>query len=235
MPKSRLFVPKTVSYSVLSKKGVQRKGTRAFVPVGTRLPRGLDKMGKFAELRRLAHNSQFFIKPLSARARKVSRILEQNGIRAEKPIQDLGNGTALFEKKGFSLDSAEARAIFGEKPYYYAEKVMGIVAKMHSLGIAHNHLHGGNIAITPEGEIILLDLGRATMPKGERPSNLSDGPSSFDRDSSTVARALAELCPSISVFEISLQANRNSGLPPTSTLIIRFFDAIQKKEKELAK
>ena len=103
--RKRIFVPKIVSFNPNSKQGYDGRGTKAFVERGTRLRKGLSHKQKMRQLRMLAMESTHFIKPLSARAKKVREILQQNGVRVEKVIEDLRNGTALFEAEGFDLGS----------------------------------------------------------------------------------------------------------------------------------
>ncbi len=161
MAKPLLWVPKTVSFNPTTKKGYQSRGTKAFVALGTKLPAGLVPTEKHRHLRHLAHPSKFFTKPDSVHTQKIREKLKAAGISAEEPIQSIGNGRALFMKSGFSLESPAGMRQFVNNTREVVEKICKTVGKMHSIGITHNHLHLGNIAITKGGKIVLLDLSRA--------------------------------------------------------------------------
>lgn len=163
--RSRLFVPKTVSFSFGSKRGYQPWGTKAFAEQGARMPRGLPKEGKAEYLQRLANLSSHYIKRVSPRARAIRKMLSRAGIGVEKELMDLKNGTSLFERRGFALNSPEGRKIFFGRRINFFIGICEAVAGMHGLGITHNHFHAGNIAVTKRGKVILLDLGRASLFK----------------------------------------------------------------------
>src|SRR3989338_470924 len=112
LKRERIFVPKIVSFNQDSIRGYQREGTKAFVALGTRLPRGLSKGEKARQLRKLAHESSHYIKTVSPRARRIRGILQKAGIRIEKELEDLKNGTSLFEREGFGLDSKKGMELF---------------------------------------------------------------------------------------------------------------------------
>ena len=67
----KLLVPKVVSYNGYTKRGYVQGGTKAFVEQGTRLPKGLKREQKWASLRELGRNADFFIKTLSKRNKKI--------------------------------------------------------------------------------------------------------------------------------------------------------------------
>ncbi len=89
--------------------------------------------------------------------------MKKAGIRIEKELEDLRNGISLFEREGVGLGSEEGMKIFIKNPFHFIEQIEELVAKIHSLGIVHGHLHIGNFAVTGEGELILLDLGKARI------------------------------------------------------------------------
>ncbi|MBS3061617.1 MAG: hypothetical protein J4215_03475 [Candidatus Diapherotrites archaeon] len=161
--KADLHTPKTVSYNLHSKRGYEPQGTKAFVPLGTRLTKGLSRPEKAHQLRELAANSDYFIKPVSKRNQEIRKFLTQHGVRVEKIIEDLKNGTSLFEKEGAELGSAEGIRFFKRNPVQYTQKIIDLVARLIVLEVSHTHLHVGNIAITEKGDVILLDLSRATL------------------------------------------------------------------------
>jgi len=167
-PKSRVLAPKIVSYHTYSKRGYVCDGTRAFVPAGTRLSKGLSKEQKWAALRKLAHNSDYFTKPLSARNKQIRAVLEKYGVRVEKVVQELGNGRALFARGDtLSLASRKGLAVFRKDPKKCATNLCDAFAKLFLLEVTHDHPHLGNFAMSPDGQITVLDLGRARMGKPE--------------------------------------------------------------------
>lgn len=150
----KLLVPKIVSFD--AKRGkVDPRGTKAFVEYGTSVPE------EGEALRRIAHVSSHYIKRMLKHTRLVRAMLMNAGIMVEKEIQDLKDGTSLFEREGFGLDSPEGKRLFAKNVWNNVYELEDLVAKMHGLGIAHNHLHLGNFAITEAGHIILIDLGMA--------------------------------------------------------------------------
>jgi hypothetical protein len=165
---AKLLVPKVVSYNGYTKRGYAKNGTKAFVPQGTRLPRGLKREEKWLSLRRLAEQSDFFIKPLSNRNKRIRLLLNKYGIETEKIVQELGGGKALFGREGISLSSFQGKKLFRTRPEMYLDKITGVMAKMLLLEITHGHPHPGNFAITPSGKVIVLDLGLAQMGQAEK-------------------------------------------------------------------
>ncbi len=163
-----VLVPKTVSFNQWSKKGYQSRGTKAFVLNGTRLSRGLTKPEKFAALRDLAEKSDYYIKRVTPRNRKIRAFVEKYGVRVEKIIEDLKDGTCLFEREGYALDSPEGKKVFLRNPDAAMQKIAGVMAKLIVLEVTHWHPHRGNFALTEKGDVILLDLGKATLVESEK-------------------------------------------------------------------
>lgn len=112
-------------------------------------------------MRNLAEESPYFRKKYSLRQARIREKLERAGIKTEKII--LKNGRAVFEKTGHSLATEKGKALFRKKFWDNVDKLEELVAKMHSLGISHNHLHLGNITIDEHGTLRIIDLGKATM------------------------------------------------------------------------
>jgi len=173
--KPKLWIPKVVSYDGYTKRGYVQGGTKAFVLQGTRLGRGLKREEKQRALSKIATDSEFFIKPLSKRNWKIRAMLEKYGIRVEKIVQDLKNGTALFQKEGFAFNSSKGIEFMKKNPQRTMNALQETMARMIILGVYHGHPHLGNFAVTKNGEIIVLDLGKATMekPKIKRTEKLS--------------------------------------------------------------
>ena len=69
---------------------------------------------------------------------------------------------------------------------------MKLVAKMHSLGISHSHLHLNNIAVTSRGQIIILDLGKAHISNPKR-KTLQWVQKKYIPDLAVLGESLAEL------------------------------------------
>lgn len=160
---SDLLVPKGVSFNPYSRRGYV-KGTKAFVSSAEhRVMRGTNPFERAFWLRRLAEHSSHFIKPFSKRTQAITDRLSKAGIAIEQPIEKLKNGTALFEKAGFGMNSDQGLAICKTDVNGTIERMAEIVARIHSLGITHNHLHLGNWVINPAGKITVIDWGRATM------------------------------------------------------------------------
>lgn len=165
----RLLIPKTVSFSIESQKADPR-GTKAFVWKGTRMPKGFKAEQKRDFLRDLARESSHYIKRISKRNLEIRQLLAENGIRTEKMVQNLKNGTALFEREGFELGTLRGQELFFSNPSKNGNALLELVSKLIVLRVHHHHLHMGNIAIAENGELILLDLGKATFAKGSPPS-----------------------------------------------------------------
>lgn len=173
MPK-KLLVPKIVSYHQWSKRGYVREGTRAFVPLGTKLKRGLSGPQKKVALTRMAQSSDYFIKPLSERNKRIRAVLEKYGVRVEQVVQELGDGRALFFRgDSFPLNSRKGRAEFRKNPEKCVDNLCDAFARFFLLEITHNHPHWGNFAVSPGGQITVLDLGMARIGQPEllRPAN----------------------------------------------------------------
>jgi hypothetical protein len=165
---AKLLIPKTVSFSQRSKRGYIHRGTKAFVLEGTRLKNGLSPRLKGAALRMLAAESDYFTKPLSARNKRIRAVLGKWGVRAEKVLMELGTGRALFQREGTCLASHEGKKIFRKSPAKIIRNLQETFAKMSTLEIIHWHPHMGNFAVSAEGEIIVLDLGQATIGQPEK-------------------------------------------------------------------
>ncbi len=168
----KILVPTPVSLIVRGEAGgkvvsfkTRPGGTKAFVEKGVKMPKGLSPREQVYWLKRIAHGSEYFIKPLSPKAKEIRSLLEKNGIIVEKAIQDLKNGTFLFKKTGNSLDSVNGIKLFIQNREKNIENVGRVIRKMHSLGITHNHLHLSNIAITNNGTVVLLDFKKARISK----------------------------------------------------------------------
>ncbi|MAG21816.1 MAG: hypothetical protein CL943_00730 [Candidatus Diapherotrites archaeon] len=99
----------------------------------------------------------------------------------------------MFERTGFGLDSLEGQKIFSKDPLGFMLRIEELVGKMHSLGITHNHLHGGNIALTRKGQIVLLDLSAARMAKIPKKPTKKWIVKKFHNELWTVANSLAYL------------------------------------------
>ncbi len=171
----RILVPKPISARVktnpdgsyLSLK-IRTDKTRAFLKQDHVMPKGLSAQQKGIWLANTAAKAKYFIKPLSPRAKKIRYVLKKNGLKIEKAIQDLKNGTMLFERTGNSINSVKGLKIYFKNRNKSVEKIAKVIRKMHSLGITHNHLHIGNIAVTNRGTIVLLDFGKATISNKQR-------------------------------------------------------------------
>ena len=125
------------------------------------MPIGLTPLQKHGRLAELAQTSRYFTKSNSVRIQKIREKLNGAGVEVEEPIQNLGNGRALFSKNGFSFDSPPGIRQFVVNTREVVDKICKTVAKMNFAGITHNHLHIGNIGITKGGKIIILELNLA--------------------------------------------------------------------------
>lgn len=174
-PKPKLWLPKGVSYTIKRKAGrfvgkyEGKRGTKAFTLGKIRLPTANSPYETSRRLRKLAHQAEYFIKPVSRREREIRKTLAENGIRIEPELEDLKDGRALFGSAGNSLDSLEGYALFSYNPKEYIRRLEKIVGRIHALGIVHNHLHHGNIAIDTNGNLTLIDLHKArSYSKGKK-------------------------------------------------------------------
>ena len=172
--KRKLLVPVTVSftskrtskdYTEVSK--MRGRGTKAFAEVGTNL-RDLNPKDKFMMVKTIGDYAPYFIKPMSKKVRKIISLLERNGVAVEKPIEDLKNGTMLFEKIGFCAVSNRGFNQYCRAPRKIFNNIVKEMIKMHMLGVTHGHLHLGNFALTEKGKAIIIDLKRATVSSKDR-------------------------------------------------------------------
>lgn len=173
--RKKLLVPFTISADIgsVAKKQKQvlkrrARGTKAFVKSGTKLKRGASPSDKGLALKRIGYSSPYFIKTLSPRAKRIISVLEKSGVRTEKPIEDLKNGTSLFESSGFGIWSTRGFNIFKRAPKRHLERIIDAFVKMHLAGVVHGHPHSGNIVITKKGHIVIIDLGWARISSKER-------------------------------------------------------------------
>ena len=199
-PHGRILVPQPVSFEFLSRAGRPLPAgkyfpnrTKAFVPAGARLPQGLPPEQEANVLRRLAQESDYYIKSFSARQGRIAEILSTNGIPIEMPIQKLGGGKALFRREGFGLDSAEGRRLFARYPEEYEKQMIEILVRSHFLGITHGHPHVGNWAITKGGKLILLDLRKAAISRQAQKQGLDYRPSQRELQKALGEKAKREL------------------------------------------
>ncbi|VVB99017.1 Uncharacterised protein [uncultured archaeon] len=47
-------------------------------------------------------------------------------------------------------------------------QIENMIAKMHSLGISHNHIHSGNIIFMKNGELAFIDFARANLSQAPK-------------------------------------------------------------------
>lgn len=171
---------------------VEPHGTKAFVRSGTRLKRGLGPISEGLARREIAEISSHYIKRVNASQLKIRETLEANGIRCEKILEDLKDGTCLFEREGHAINSDEGRKILARNPLKIVEQIERIVVEMHSLGITHEHLHTGNIVLTEKGEVIIIDLEKAVF--GQNPKTKKAVLERYSDDLCRVAHDLARDC-----------------------------------------
>jgi len=162
--KPTLLVPKPISFNLYSRdeKGIEKNGTKAFVDKDLKLIKTKSKMERGLFLKNVAHNATYFIKPISPKQISILKKMKLNGIKTEKVMQNLKNGTFLIKKQGYSLDSKKGQELikkFG--PMNILVNLEELIAKFHSLGISHNHLHMGNLCIDKKGNLYIIDLSLA--------------------------------------------------------------------------
>jgi hypothetical protein len=140
---------------------MQAHGTKAFAVVGTKISDV--NASKRESLRAIANQSPFFIKKCSARQGQIVKKLSDAGIETEPVVLAMNDGWAVFEKSGYALSSDAGMDMFCRNFWANTFALEGMVTKMHSLGITHNHLHRGNITIDEKRKIRLIDMGKATV------------------------------------------------------------------------
>jgi len=151
---------------------VQGRGTRAFVPMGTEIPKELNANERLKHRGKLAEQAPFFTKQHTPRQKAIAEKLRTAGIGTEEFILSHKNGRAVFGKAGHALSTEEGARLFRRHFWDNTEKLEKMVAKMRSLGISHNHLHPGNITIDEKGNLRIIDLGKATMIALEKTKRL---------------------------------------------------------------
>ncbi|MFH0714527.1 MAG: lipopolysaccharide kinase InaA family protein [Candidatus Diapherotrites archaeon] len=161
-PAKPLLVPIPVSFG--KNLNVDYRGTKAFsskMDVETKkVFRNVSPEQRLFVLKRIGENAKFFMKKVTPRSREIRNYLEKNGIRVEKEVAILEKGFSIFKRAGITLGSYEGIKFVKRNPELL-DKIASEIAKMHSLGVSHNHLHHGNIILTPKGEVIFIDFGKA--------------------------------------------------------------------------
>jgi len=110
-------------------------------------------------------NSKIYYRTVSPEEFSIIKELARNGIRVETPLnKKYTHQRVAFRDEGISLETA-----WGIFPAFEIRKrvssliltdLPGFFAKMHSLGIAHNHPHNGNIVLGNKG-LTLIDFSLA--------------------------------------------------------------------------
>lgn len=159
MRNSKWWVPRIVSSAADSKRFYQREGTKAFV-LGKNQLRHMCNYDRKLALMEIAQNADFFIKSVSLRNLRIRKKLESRGVIVEHLMQDLGNGKYLIQKTGSSLSSSQGLKKLSTNSNSYVSKLTHAISQMHSSGIIHGHLHGGNIVVVGE-KVGIIDLGKA--------------------------------------------------------------------------
>ena len=201
----RLLIPKRVSYTIKSKSGYDRAGTKAFIEYGTKIPARMTKIQRQDFLKSLAENSEFFIKRVNANQLLIGKVLKKAGIHTEKYVQDLHDGTYLIQAEGIALGSAKGAELLRKVGVSKILELEGIVAKMFSLGISHGHIHMGNIVITPRGEFKIIDLGKTRMQAIPKKPTAKWLIGRYKNDLLTFASSLGTLLVKYKIFPDSLR------------------------------
>jgi len=126
--------------------------------------------------KKIAEWSDYYAKPTSRRVKEIRSILLKNGVNVEQPMpvrnidkedrvkgripSDLGGNYELFEQRKYREIPQNPKNFESIK-----SQILRTLAKMHSLGISHNHLHLGNWVVNPEGRVQLIDLSLARINK----------------------------------------------------------------------
>jgi len=215
--RSRLWLPVDVSSDVRRK--VEGKGTKAFSQGGAgellryteKNLRAFEKLAKQQAAKRkegkpeawvekelsfwiertrklrkeLATPAPFYIKPITKEQRRIRELLVKAGVPIEQPIQDLGRGLELFER-------GEWKEIPPLAEEGSREQIRQMVAKMLSLGVAHNHLHLGNFVMNSKKEVKLIDLSLARR-YSRKPASKAEFLNKYSRDLYFASRSLAWL------------------------------------------
>jgi len=207
----RLYLPARVSTGL---NGRAITGTKAFIPPGVRFSpevakelreyrraiKEAKKRGAISdkwdlelaairaadgERKRLAHKSEYFLKPLKWKTRLIRKKLIEAGVPLEIPLARFKGRLELFEREGFKGLPKRIQNFDGFK-----EQVVSIVSKMHNAGVAHNHPHGQNFVINEAGKVKLIDLARAKIYKSP-PRNKKEFFERYAKDIFVTARMLA--------------------------------------------
>lgn len=78
------------------------------------------------------------------------RLLYLSHILSTQPV----NG-CLMQGKPFDWHSTEHRSL--------DDQLLAVIDKVHRFGVCHHDLHSGNILITAEDEVVLLDFAAAKL------------------------------------------------------------------------
>jgi len=211
-----LFLPRPISTAESGR--AEKRGTRAFVERGAderekEALKDVERKRKRAEnagpdftvkhqeyrlafqrlvnaRKELADRSDFFLKPVTRRQKRIRDLLLRAGVRVEEPIQDVGRGLELFERGSWRQIADPSRPV--PKQNKIKAQIRDIVAKMISAGVVHNHLHYGNFVVNPSGEAKLIDLSLAERHAG-KPQNKEEFLKRHQSDLFAAAKLIAML------------------------------------------
>lgn len=147
-------------------------------------------------LRDAAHQSNFFMKTVSKRTRRIRERLKAAGVRVEEPMEiDLKNGKELFAR-GENMPLLLSHYGIGRSPLhdcrYAIAQIIRMIVRMHAAGIVHGHPHINNFVVDKKGRVTMIDLGMARY-YARQPRNAKEFIRRYAIDLQRVGFAMAQL------------------------------------------
>lgn len=124
----------------------------------------IDTCGEYRGLtEKVGNESPYFIVSRTPEQRAINAQLRDNGVRSEKIIEDLRDGTVLVEREGTSIDVVTPERWRHTDKKDFLANTADMLGTVHRLGVSHGHPHIGNIILVGErgSDVGLIDYDRA--------------------------------------------------------------------------
>ncbi|MBI4043343.1 MAG: hypothetical protein HY393_00870 [Candidatus Diapherotrites archaeon] len=200
--RKKIFVPVLVG---LNKASLNPK-TWAFVRGGKQVPADDFLMGSHASAapHLAAQRAPFYLKKVTSRMQEIRARLKVAHIPVEEPMPHgfMGKDLELFERRRWlplrlTLRAGKKEVGMKNKNAFPARnrkqvlnQVAGILARMHAIGISHNHPHGKNFVVSPRGSVKVIDLSLARIEE-HAPRSPQEFLTQFGKDFLEYARLYA--------------------------------------------
>lgn len=151
-----------------------------------------------------------------ANLEQFSQTYASSGVRFPRPYKEHSSDFALvmsFEH-GVRIDSDEAQSrLEGGFEEIMQKLVLFYVDQMLVRGYFHADPHPGNLLISPEGELILVDFGMVSrIPKGMRQSMILAVKSAYERDFDALVNAIRKMGVLSEDVDVSQLSHITEGL-----------------------